>query len=313
MQYLKRLAALLLFTGTAAIAAGQLTYAQLWVGYQQAATCNNLQIIPVFYNAGVINNATAPPQNVLTLQQALGMRQVKLQEMPYKNGADINWLQITNKTSQNILVQSGELLAGGKQDRVVADTKIILPGSTDYLHVYCVEKRRWDNKPKDFVYAGTANSLLRKAMDVSGRQQMVWKEIDRQFNTHTLTSPTYSYLQISKNETITDTACLHYFTKWYRQQNNRCAGFIFVTGRQIIHCELFTAAWQANWLFNNMLQANLKTAMAAGEPPVMPQSLITQFADSLLQSEDRQKIFLSTHGKYQMQGGKVSHLTAYGY
>jgi len=45
----------------------------------------------------------------------------------------------------------------------VAETKIIESKNEEqFIAVYCIEKGRWDDKPKPFVYAGAADINLRK-------------------------------------------------------------------------------------------------------------------------------------------------------
>lgn len=312
MVYVKNAIVLLVLLCMSATSAAQITYAQVWVGYGQGANCGKLQIVPVFFIKGNDKPAIVPNQKPAMLHQAIANRHIRLREMPSKNGADINWLEITNNSKQPVLVHSGDLLGGGKQDRMVAETKIITPGTTDYLHVFCVEKRRWDDKPKNFSYGGTASIPVRRAMDMTGRQQDVWREIDKQFAQRQQSSHTWSYLEIAKNTIATDTACLRYFNEWYNNLAEPCAGFMFITGKQLISAELFASSQIARWAWSTMLTANLRQAITIGDKPNMPTINLHLFADSLLQNEREQKEFLNSHGKYNLRNGKIVHIVAYG-
>jgi hypothetical protein len=163
----------------------QLTYQELKVEYDSAWTFKNLQLIPIKFkpkSESGIGGVTETPKGEnrpISFSEAIAKKKVKVQEMQYEFGADVNWLQVTNNSRQPVLVQSGEMIGGGKQDRMIGETKMISPGTTDYINVYCIEKRRWDKKPKDFKHRGVATSELRKVMDKSSRQADVWKEIDR--------------------------------------------------------------------------------------------------------------------------------------
>ncbi len=173
----------------------QLTYNEVKVEYDSAWIFKNLEVIPIRFkdaNSNTKNKAAS----LLAFDEALQKHKIKLQEMQYEKGADVNWLQVTNHSRQTVLVQAGNIVAGGKQDRMVAETKFIEPGKTDYIHVYCVEKRRWDDKAKDFTAAGVANFELRKAMDLTSRQAEVWKEIDHQYAANKKASETFSFLNI---------------------------------------------------------------------------------------------------------------------
>ncbi|MCW3108819.1 MAG: hypothetical protein JWQ09_3325 [Segetibacter sp.] len=291
----------------------QLTYKELKVQYDSAWTFKNLQIIPVRYKSGEGAPATGPVNGPrpLSLSEALQKHKIKLQEMQYEKGADVNWLQVTNNSKQDVVIQSGEILDGGKQDRMVGETKIVAAGSTDYLHVFCVEKRRWADKPKAFKTADVANSELQKTMNVKGRQSEVWKEIDRQFAANNKKSETFSYLELYNNAVREDSDYIRYFLKRYSETDSTFAGYIFITGNKIISTELFATAALTNISFRNMLSSYVQTARANGAPPKVPVTKMKEFMDKVLMNEPAQKIYVTAHGKLQVSDGKVIHLVAY--
>jgi hypothetical protein len=291
----------------------QLTYNELRVEYDSAWTFKNLQIIPVRYKAGAGTPGAelATTSRPMMLTEALMKHKIKLQEMQYKRGADVNWLQVTNHSKEDVVIQSGEILNGGKQDRMVAETKTITPGSTDYLNVFCVEKRRWENKPKEFKTAGVANSELQKTMHVKRRQSAVWKEIDRQFALSSKKSETVSYVDLVRNTGLDDSDYMRYFLGRYSLTDSNYAGYIFLTGSRIMSTELFATSQLTDISFRNMLSSNVQTARATGAPPKVAKQKVTTFMDKVISNEADQKIYVSSHGRLQISAGKVIHLIAY--
>lgn len=291
----------------------QLTYSKLKVEYDSAWTCNNLQLIPVKFKEGKAKlvgslQVELPP---LSFSDALQKHKIKLQEMQNKNGADVNWLQVINHSKQDVWIQSGEIVAGGKQDRMIAETKILEAGKTEYINVYCIEKRRWDDKPKEFYSQGAANSELRKTMDINGRQHEVWKEIDRQFSVQKKTSETFSYVQLFADSVNKDTACINYFTEMYRKSDRTFAGFVFITGDHIISCELFASPVLTDIAFNNLLKSYIHSAILNSSAAASADKL-KAFMDKILTDEVSQKVFVTAHGKIHLSEGKIVHLVAYG-
>lgn len=291
----------------------QLTYKELRVEYDSAWTFKNLQIVPVRYKMGngapsVASVTTAKP---VLFAEALQKHKVKLQEIQYENGADVNWLQVTNHSKQDVLIQSGEILDGGKQDRMVGETKIVAAGATDYLHVYCVEKRRWTDKPKEFKTSGVANSDLQKTMNLKGRQSEIWREIDRQFAEGDEKSETVSYVDLYKNKQQDDSDYIRFFLNKYSGTDSNFAGFIFITGNKILSTELFATAQLTNLAFKNMLSSYVPTARKSGGLPKVPVKKQKEFMDKILTSEAEQKTYVTAHGKLEMKGTKVIHLIAY--
>ena len=291
----------------------QLTYKELRVLYDSAWTFKNLQLIPIKFKPKSEGTATNPAsdQRPMGFAEALQKHKIKLQEMPYENGADVNLLQVTNHSKQDVLVQGGEVVEGGKQDRMMGETKVISPGTTDYIQVYCVEKRRWSDKPKDFKHAGVANREVQKAMNVNKRQSEVWKEIDRQFKAQDKASETWSYLELNKNAVPVDTSYINFFTRKYVESDSNFAGFIFITGNEIMSTEIFASYNMLDVAFANMLNSYVQSAKAHGARPAVPKEKLKLLMDKVLTSEELQKIYVPAHGELHKSDGKVIHLIAY--
>ena len=58
----------------------------------------------------------------------------------------VNKLIANNVSSDTIFIMAGEVVKGGKQDRVIAQDVVIAPGEKIDLNAFCVEKNRWVTK-----------------------------------------------------------------------------------------------------------------------------------------------------------------------
>jgi hypothetical protein len=59
-------------------------------------------------------------------------------------GATVNELSLVNRSGKKLLLLAGEVIVGGKQDRIVQEDRIIPPVSVPVaLSVFCVEHGRW--------------------------------------------------------------------------------------------------------------------------------------------------------------------------
>src|ERR1700686_305206 len=100
--------------------------------------------------------------------------------------AEVNRLVLVNNSKRPLLLLAGEIVTGGKQDRVIGKDRIVPPESDPVdLSVFCVEPGRWvaANGKYDFGYsAGAAYGLLAspvvrsKAMGAKDQQQ-VWDSV----------------------------------------------------------------------------------------------------------------------------------------
>jgi len=73
-----------------------------------------------------------------------------------RDGAEVNRLVLVNNSKRPLLLLAGEIVAGGKQDRVIGKDRIVPPESDPVdLSVFCVEPGRWVATSDRFGASGT--------------------------------------------------------------------------------------------------------------------------------------------------------------
>src|SRR5712671_2673540 len=95
-------------------------------------------------------------------------------------GAEVNRLVLVNNSKHPLILLAGEVVTGGKQDRVVGKDRIV-PAESDPvdLSVFCVEHGRWTESSAKFDTHASVMlqpSVRMKAM-VDKDQQKVWDEV----------------------------------------------------------------------------------------------------------------------------------------
>jgi len=106
-------------------------------------------------------------------------RRPPYQTRPYQ-GAEVNRLVLVNNSKHPLILLAGEVVTGGKQDRVVGKDRIV-PAESDPvdLAVFCVEHGRWiESSTKFDTHASVMlqPSVRMKAM-ADKDQQKVWDEV----------------------------------------------------------------------------------------------------------------------------------------
>lgn len=132
----------------------------------------SVALVPVSMNKPI------PKQdgNFITLSEARKEGTVEITEM---ENEDVNTLKVENKGTRPLLLLGGDLLMGGKQDRIVARDVIIPPGKTVNVEVFCVEHGRWDNQSEHFEFKETVvPNDVRQAAAHDGQSE-VWAEVDQ--------------------------------------------------------------------------------------------------------------------------------------
>jgi hypothetical protein len=100
-------------------------------------------------------------------------------------GDEVNTLVLLNNSDRPLLLLAGEIVTGGKQDRVIAKDRIVPAGADPIdLGVFCIEPGRWTASSDKF---GAAASLpaagfmvqptVRQQAMVAKNQQEVWDSV----------------------------------------------------------------------------------------------------------------------------------------
>src|SRR5262245_30326042 len=112
--------------------------------------------------------------------------------------ATVPELTVDNRGKSHVLLLAGEILVGGKQNRVLKEDVLLPPlsGARD-LGVYCVEQGRWNTGRKDFESKSTfAGSALRSQLLQKADQARIWAEVSKRAQMAHAMSPTQSYQEI---------------------------------------------------------------------------------------------------------------------
>lgn len=148
----------------------------------------NLAIFPV------VANRSYDTSQLLTLDEGVRSGQVTVTEagderglirpgqaMPRRQeGAEVNRLVLYNNSSHPLLLLAGEIVTGGKQDRVIGSDRIVPPntGPID-LGVFCVEPGRWVASSANFGSMGAqmAQPSVRTPAMAEHDQNQVWANV----------------------------------------------------------------------------------------------------------------------------------------
>ncbi len=94
-------------------------------------------------------------------------------------GAQVNQLVLVNRGKKPLLLLAGEVVSGGKQDRIIGKDRIIPIGAQPLpLDVFCVEHSRWTNGGSTFAAAKTmVHPTVREQAAVDQDQNKVWAAV----------------------------------------------------------------------------------------------------------------------------------------
>lgn len=118
--------------------------------------------------------------NIMTLQEAMERKLFVVYET-----SNVNELEVENLSKElDVFIQSGDIVKGGKQDRVLA-VSIIIPARSGRVKIeaFCVESGRWQKRGNEESTKFTSSNDrivtkdLKIAANASRSQQEVWAKV----------------------------------------------------------------------------------------------------------------------------------------
>ena len=98
-------------------------------------------------------------------------------------GASVNQLVLINRSKRPLLLLAGELVSGGKQDRVIGKDRIIPAGAPPLpLDVFCVEHGRWTGTSQFAAAMTIVHPSVRESAAVDQAQTKVWDSVRKGTN-----------------------------------------------------------------------------------------------------------------------------------
>ena len=154
-------------------------------------TYENIAIFPV------ASGSSQDTSSFLTLEEGLASGEVIVSERgaagmvrnrgvlrpiavpQYDAGASVNQLVLINRSKRPLLLLAGELVSGGKQDRIIGKDRIVPVGAEPLpLDVFCVEHGRWTGASSQFTSSDTiVHPSVREQAAVEQKQTEVWAAV----------------------------------------------------------------------------------------------------------------------------------------
>jgi len=235
----------------------------------------NLTIFPV------VTSTTHDTSGFITLDEGIRSGEVVVTEAGSTGGlirgpqhrrpvsvARVNSLVLVNNSKRPLILLAGEIVTGGKQDRVVAKDRVI-PAESDPvdLGVFCVEPGRWTETSAQFstMKSQMAQPSVRSKAMVAKDQQQVWNSVGEAnvavmgaiASTETAPgAPPSSYAKTFEDErvrkAIADQAApveRSYGSSIRQLRDQHAVGVVVAVGGRIIWADLFasTALLEKYW------------------------------------------------------------------
>jgi len=161
-------------------------------------TYENISIFPV------ISSESQDTSKFVTLDEGLSSGEVLVREQgsdgmarsrgislpPSSSNASVNQLVLINRGKRPVLLLAGELVSGGKQDRIIAKDRIVAPGADPLpLDVFCVEHGRWSSGLQFSAANTMVHPSVREQAAVNQSQTDVWESVRKGTTSNVAAAP----------------------------------------------------------------------------------------------------------------------------
>jgi hypothetical protein len=249
----------------------------------------------------------------VTLKEALEKKKISITE--HARG-DVNTLFVENISSDTIMILSGEVVQGGKQDRMIAQDFILHPksGKKD-ISVFCVEHGRWQagNTGKAFTqYYSISSNEVRKAGTVKKDQQEVWKKVSDNTEKNKAGSSTGTLAALKESEEFSSQLKKYtdHFGKLILHETD-VIGIVGVSGDVILGCDMFATHVLFQKHYTNLVNSYATEAITSGKEVTVSHEKVKIYLDSIIQDEARQETEVEKKGTLLKDGNRKLHITTF--
>ena len=263
-------------------------------------TYENLTVFPV------LSDQPGTRGDLITLDEGLRTGEVTITELgadgssrtidqrQLSSGAEVNRLALTNKSGKALVLIAGEMILGGRQDRIVGHDCIIEASATPVpLDVFCVEHGRWsggsafgqsgsgvsrdqgagkDGGIKLATIAPLARPDIREKAQAQKSQDQVWNSVAETVTVNLTSSSTGALKSVYEDKAVNRK--LEAYERALRDSLSAesIVGVVAAIGNRVISADVFAnhSLFQAYW--PKMLKSYALEAVSTkrkGKAPVM--------------------------------------------
>jgi len=266
-------------------------------------------------------------KSFLTLQEALVQKKVVVYET-----RSVNELSIQNFSDEDVFVQSGDIVKGGQQDRMIGVDLIVPPRSGKLpISAFCVEHGRWSGRGNEraSVFSSSADAASTREIKLAAKRSTsqgdVWKSVtvaqdklSRNVGARVNSEVSESSLQLAvENNKVQETADSYIKAlSGIANRSDDVIGYVFAINGKVNSADIYGSNVLFKKLWPKLLKANAIEAIAELQPgkfkPASADSVQGFLSDSekakgsdkdvnarvnLMTREDSENIFFETRDK----------------
>ena len=203
------------------------------------------------------------PYRYVTLDEAVNKRYLKIYE---KGAATVSRIDVENVSDHYVFLMAGEILGGGKQNRVISKDVLLRSRSgVVSVPVYCIERHRWVSKGSLDLSSGktVAPNSIRMLTQKGASQSDVWKEVATISKANKVKSSTANFQEVYEDREVRRR--IAFYDPLIRMPR-RTVGAVIVVNDRIAGAEIFCNAELFDDLWSKVLRSYSLEAISYPKP-----------------------------------------------
>ena len=197
---------------------------------------------------------TGDATDIRALDEALNRGWISIRE---QKQARVSEVVVWNESRHPVFMMAGEILGGGRQDRIVRSDVLVRPTRDSVtVPVYCGEQDRWQGSRESFDSAShLAGQAMRSMAARAASQDAIWSEIDHRLKESGASAPTRSYQSMYSDRATGKR--IDAVTERFRDiRTRRTVGLILVDRGRIVGGDLFGDSGLCSSLWDKIVRSH---------------------------------------------------------
>jgi len=266
------------------------------------ASHDNLTIVPVYSRRIVDKTAYA------TFEDAVKNKWIDISEV---EGGRVPQVKISNLSGHKIFLMGGEILTGCKQDRILAQSLLLAPGTKNLLApVFCVEQGRWTEKSANFTTKSNIGTFKLRAKAQKGEaeaQSEIWSQIHDQNRMMNVPSATGAYQEAyDKKENEAAIKTVERKMAEELQFLDDTVGVLIALGDRIVSVDIFANPHLFKKEWPKILKSSALSSLVSNRAGSLTQGDAAEFLKEFINRDYRRKAALDLGYNLESENSSAS-------
>ncbi len=260
----------------------------------------NLHIFPVTIEK------ESPVKNVLSLDEALKKDMLDIYE---QGEGDVPEVEVRNHSKSYVFLMAGEIIAGGKQDRMIQKDTLIPPKSKKFkVAVYCTEEGRWEQKTEKFYSPDAVVGMkVKKAAEETKDQGAVWDKVAEYDAGLSTPSPTGAFKGVLDDKDVQKKSKKYVDAlEKAPQLSKNTVGVVVAVGDEIITADVFSDAALFKKYWAKLLKSYVLEAIDKDDDGKISRNAAENFLAQAYKADVTEEGNAGSGELYALKSGKIT-------